>query len=131
MKMTKKKIEQVAKDIREFLDSKFLNGDCRIYFNGKCWEHGAEDEPITWEGHNLIDKPKRYGWKEIANINPKDYIDYADGIITMSFEGSFYNTLNYPEEYDYATVERFNDLLRAYGLCYEMGNAWNLSIYKI
>lgn len=130
--MTKRKIEQLAREIREFLDDKFLNGDCRIYFNGMCWEHGTEDDPYTWDenGKEWLELPKRSGWNVIEEINPKDYFEYASGIICMSFEGSFYDVMNGYSKSDFKKQDEFYNLLQKYGCYYELGNAWNLSVYE-
>ena len=130
--MTKKKIEQLAREIRKFLDDNFLNGDCRIYFNGMCWEHGSEDEPMIWDSDHKewIDLPKRNGWNVIEKISPKDYFDYASGIICMSFEGSFYEIMNAWYEFQFKKQNEFYEMLQKYGCHYELGNAWNLSIYQ-
>jgi len=128
--MTKKKIEKIAREIRKFLDDNFLNGDCRIYFNGMCWEHGTEDESMTWdeEHKEWLDLPTRYGWKVIEKIDPKDYFEYASGIISMSFEGSFYDVMNGYRTRDFDLQVMFNELINKYGFYYELGNAWNLTL---
>ena len=130
--MTKKKIEKLALEIRKFLDDKFLNGDCRIYFNGMCWEHGTEDEPMTWDSEkkDFIDTPNRSEWKTIEEIDPRDYFDYASGIICMSFEGSFYEVMNGYYQSDFKKQDEFYNLLQKHGCYYELGNAWNLSVYE-
>ena len=130
--MTKKKIEKLARDIRKFLDDNFLNGDCRIYFNGMCWEHGTEDEPWTLDSEHkeFLELPKRTGWKVIEEIDPKDYFDYAGGVISMSFEGSFYDVVNGYYKSDFEKEMQFSELLGKHGCYYELGNAWNLSIFE-
>ena len=127
--MTKRKIERLAREIRKFLDDNFLNGDCRIYFNGMCWEHGKEDEPMVWDANHKewLDLPKRNGWNVIEEINPKDYFDYANGIICMSFEGTFYDVMNGEL---WKKQDEFHELLAKYDCYCEHGNSWNLSIYQ-
>lgn len=50
----------------------------------------------------------------------------------MSFEGPFYEVLNgYAGDYGWVVEEKFSDLLKKYGVYYELGNAWNLSLYQI
>ena len=131
-KFTKKKIEKIATAIREFLDEHYLNGDCRIYFNGICWEHGSEDEPMTWdkEAKDYIDVPYRTGWKTLENEDPKRYFEYATGFISMSFEGSLYDVLNGWSQRDFRLQDEFLTMLEKYDCYYELGNAWNLSIYE-
>lgn len=131
--MTKNRIEKLAMAIRDFLDNHFLNGDCRIYFNGMCWEHGTEDSMVTWDAEHeeYLEIPKRNGWKVIENINPKDFFEYAGGIVSMSFEGSFYDAMNGWSKYNIKMQDAFQELLGKFGCYYELGNAWNLSVYPI
>lgn len=130
--MTKKKIEQIAKAIQKFLDDKYLNGNCRIYYNGMALEHGSEDEAMTWdrEKQDYIDVPYRTEWKVIESIDPKKYFDYASGFISMSFEGSLYDVLNGWTSRDFRLQDEFYKLLESFGCYYELGDAWNLSIYE-
>lgn len=114
--MTDIEIRVLATRIRDFLDEYWLAGDCRIYFNGMCWEHSVGDE----------------GWKRIVDINPKDYFEYAGGVISMSFEGILYDILNgYTNALGREYATKFERLLEKNGCYYEMGNSWNLSIYEM
>lgn len=51
----------------------------------------------------------------------------------MSFEGPLYHMINYGSYEDVSDnfLVEFNDLFDEYGLYYELGDAWNLSAYKI
>ncbi len=128
--MTKEKIEQLATEIKDYLDRRCFNGDVRIYFNGKCWQHGVEDEPVWNDRVKEFRAPKKgNGWTLIENANPKDYFEYADGIISMSFEGSFYDVMN--SRWDYpAAADAFDSLIQRYGCWYDLGNYWNLCIHN-
>ena len=70
----------------------------------------------------------RHGWELIEDADPKRVTEYAD-ILTMTFEGSFYDVVNpyYPS--DCRKEEKFMELLEKYGLYYELGNSWNLSLF--
>lgn len=131
---SKKEIERIANAIKQFLDENYLNGDCRIYFNGICWDHGVGDSPFTWDNKKCVyvdDEPSRTEWKTIEDINPKDYFEYANGFISMSFEGELYDVLNGVTNFDFEMQEQFRELLESFGCYYELGNTWNLSIYEI
>lgn len=130
--MKKTEIKKIAKDIKSFLDEHFLNGDCRIYFNGMCWSHGEGDDPFTWdeEKKDFIDVPHRTEWKTIEDIDPKDYFDYVGPILSMSFEGGFYDVMNGWSERDFKLQDEFSKMLAKYGVYSELGNAWNLSLYE-
>lgn len=114
--MSDVEIRVLATKIRDFLDEYWIAGDCRIYFNGMCWEHSIGDE----------------GWKRIDDIDPKDYFEYAGGIISMSFEGILYDIFNgYTNLVGQELAKKFGQLLRRYSCYYELGNSWNLSIHEI
>ena len=106
--MNAQKIEVLAKDILKWLEEKDLWTDVRVYFNGKVvYEKTKEEE-----------------------ANPKDYFDYAGDILSMSFEGALYDVFNGTSERAYKQQEEFNAILEKYGLYYELGNAWNLTLYE-
>lgn len=119
MKLTKKMIEELVKEIEDFLQKHELLGDVCIYFNNKrhLWQ---------WDY-----KTEEYKVKKEENISPFDYFEYANykHIISMSFEGSFYHVLNGYTSYEFKLQDKFNELLDKYNLYYELGNAWNLSLY--
>lgn len=106
---------KIADKIVEFLDEYHLAGDCNIYFDGMCYHHTAGQDH----------------WETEDDVYPSDYFDYADGIVCMSFEGDFYSVMN---DWSWENVEyekMFRFLLEDLGYGYELGNSWNLSIYKI
>lgn len=117
-KRTSKEIEELALEIKAFLDDHEVAGDTRIYFNGKCLEHSYGDEFSSCDT-----------WKTINNINPADYFDYASGFICMSFEGDFYEVMNYSHYSVWPIADAFENLLHKHGCYCELGNSWNLSIY--
>ena len=109
-RLTKKQKEKLAYEILELLKEYGLNTDVRIYFAGKC---------LTGNGDI------------ISGVRASDRFDYAnDDTLSMAFEGSFYEVINY---YAPATANivlpKFSGILKAYGLYYELGNPWNLATY--
>jgi len=108
--MTKheKKMEKIALDIRKYLKEEDLWYDTRIYFNSMCFCSNTEGGIIE-------------------DINPKDYFEYANPkTLSMSFEGPLYEVINYGDG-----GEGIRNILEKYGYYFELGNAWNLSIYEL
>lgn len=119
-KMTAAKIEQLAFEIRKFLLDWEMWVDVTIYFNGKAIS--TDDR----NGHFGYNDPEKLFVLE--DMDPKKYIEYAGGILSMSFEGDFYDVVNY---YEVApAMDQFVEILEKYGCYYELGNAWNLSVYQ-
>ena len=46
----------------------------------------------------------------------------------MTFEGSLYQLINSCEDID--KLDKFDEFLESLGLSYELGNLWNMVIYK-
>jgi hypothetical protein len=62
-------------------------------------------------------------------LKGSNYTQYAnDETITMTFEGDFYSCMNYGS--NPILYEKFGELLKKYDLYFELGNAWNLALYK-
>lgn len=117
--MNAKTIEKLAKEVRTYLLENELWEDVRIYFNGKAF---ATDDG---NGHYAYNDPNTLF--EIEDIDPRDYIDYCGDILTMSFEGVLYDVLNY----SLGCLESgLSDIFDRYGCYYELGNAWNLTLYQ-
>ena len=109
-----KKVEMVRM-IESWIKKNGLTRDVRIYFNNKCfcWYDGSK--------------------KIIEDIKGSDYFKYAnDETISMSFEGPLHSVFN--EHWCNKTYEalenEFDEFLEGYGYYYELGNAWNLSVYE-
>ena len=119
-KMTKKKIEKLATEIRDFMLDRELWIDTRIYFNGKAF---ATDDG---NGHYAYNDPNNLFVLE--DIDPHTYTKYAGDILTMTFEGPLYDMINYGDWPK--AMERFNAILDKYGVWYELGEAWNLTLYE-
>lgn len=118
---TKTNIEELAKEIITFLEKEGIASDVSIYFNNKV----MRDEGTWDESYNYIPK-----WETTENVDPHDYFEYAayDHILSMSFEGGLYDVLNYSFG---RKEEEFRKIFERHGLYFELGNAWNLSVYPI
>lgn len=107
--LTKEQIEELADSIYQLFKENDMWMDTSIFFN----ECRLNDE------------------KRESDVDPRDYFEYVnpEHILSMSFEGPVYDMFNYCE---YESVhEKFDALLKKYGLYYELGNAWNLSCYYL
>lgn len=116
--LTKANIEQLANEIMQFLDKHEMQDAVCIYFNNKRIRSNS-----NWDGKNIT-----YQWIEESNIDPHNYFEYAayDHILSMSFEGSLYDCLNYSCG---RREEQFRKLFDKYNIYYEFGNAWNLTAF--
>lgn len=96
-------IEKLAIEIREFLLNNKLWIDVRIYFNGKCFSTSDRDGNKHYynDSEHLI---------TIEDIDPRRYFEYADGCLSMSFEGDFYSIMNndggYKLEEEFSAIDR-------------------------
>ena len=117
-KLTKKDIENFAYEIWDFLFDNDLDSDVCIYFNNKRMRNKC-----TWNGDNFISE-----FIIEEDMNPLDYFEYVnyEHILSMSFEGPLYEVLNYTFG---KKEEKFRQIFEKHGFYYELGNAWNLSVY--
>ena len=114
MKMTKADIDRTANEIMDWLIKNGLEVDVYIYYNNKRMH-----VDYTHENKRIIEE----------DMNPLDYFEYAaeNHIISMSFEGDLYDVLNgYVEA---KLCDKFDEMLKSKGLWYELGEAWNLTMY--
>jgi hypothetical protein len=121
----KTKAERCAFEIINFLIRHHLWQDTSVYVNGKrygCYdgEHYRYDN--TWDCVFRED-----------NMNPKDYVEYTSDFLTMTFEGPFYDIVNYNHSAKYCDrlLGEFADILKKYNKYYELGYAWSLSLHNI
>lgn len=118
-KLTKALIEQMAKEIMDFLVANELSYDVCIYYNNKKMKNDYK-----WNGDEFINNVI-----VLDDYNPHDYFDYAayDHILSMSFEGALYECINYSGR----NVDKLDAIFAKYGVYYELGNAWNLTVCPI
>lgn len=105
-----KAMEKLRQEIVELFKSYELYIDCTIYCNGKRY---------NYSGDKL----------DIRDADVTEYLDYCNpDTLSMSFDGDIYDVFNY--DLFPSLLEKFDKLLESYGLYYELGNAWNLSLYE-
>lgn len=119
----KTKAERCAFEIINFLIRHELWQDTCVYANGKrytCYDGEHHQYDSTWDCVFRED-----------DKNPRDYVEYASDFLTMTFEGPFYNIVNYysPAKYCDKILNEFNDILKKYKKYYELGYAWSLALY--
>lgn len=115
------KTAELAKMIYDFLLTHEMWMDIAIYFNGICWSTNHKDENGNFQF--------RYnGEPFITEADPHDYFDYVGPTLSMSFEGALYDVINYTGG---KLLDEFNQIFNRFGMYYELGNAWNLSVYPI
>ena len=123
-RLTPEQIEEIAKEIREYLLDNDMWQDVNIYFNGKRY---TTRDPETGE-YYYNDREKLF---EEEDEDPETYFKYVnpDHILSMSFEGPVCEMLYYGE---YSEIQKgFDAIFEKYGLYYEFGNHWNFSCYYI
>lgn len=122
-KLTAEQIENLAKEIREFLLEHGLWQDVDIYFNGKKYtSYDPENGEYYYNDREhlieVADQPERH----FEYVNPEH-------ILSMSFEGPVCEMLYYGI---LPSVRReFDKIFERYGLYYEFGHHWNFSCYYI
>lgn len=123
MKLTKIKLEEMANEIIQFLKKHELDNDVCIYYNNKRVHIGS-----TWDREKKDFIPYE---KVEEDMNPLDYFEYANPkhILSMSFEGAFYDVMNGYDSYSDRMQTQFYNILEKYGVYYELGHSWNLSCF--
>lgn len=114
-KMTNAERNNLARDICRWGQRKEILSDSRIYFNGKAWNYASGGKKTT-----------------LTDILPSEYFEYADdNYVCMTFEGPLYSILNYYTDSSYCNrmIEEFNNILDKHGVWYQLGNAWNCTLY--
>lgn len=122
----KTKSERCAFEIINFLIRHNMWIDTSIYVNRKRYScHDGE--------HYQYDNTWDCVFRE-DNMNPADYVEYNSDFLTMTFEGPFYDVINYflpAPKYCDKLIEEFNDILKKYNKYYELGYAWSLALYDL
>ena len=123
-RLTKKQIEELAVEIREFLLEHELWVDVAIHFNGKCFTTYDKEN-----GKHYYNDREHLVVRE--NEDPRRYFEYVnpDHIFSMSFEGGVCEMMNYGA--CSSLKEKLDAIFKKYGLYYELGNHWNLTCYYV
>lgn len=122
--MRAQEVEKIAVEILDFLVEHRMWVDVRIYFNGKVWSSYNKDT----QTFHYNDKSKLYE----EEADPKEYFEFvADPhILSMSFEGAFYDVINGASVKAHKLQKQFENILSKHGLYYKLGNGWNLTLYE-
>ena len=119
-KMTENR--KLANEIREWLLKNEMWIDTIIYFDGKAY--------APW------DKKGNFYYNDREHLieyesDPKDYFEYVGNphILSMSFEGPLYDLINY--DFSHPLLKEFDSIFEKHGLVYELGDAWNLTCYRL
>lgn len=121
-KLTKKQIESLAKDIRQFLLDREMWQDVAIYFNGKAYS--TDDRA----GHYYYNDPGHL--VELEGEDPARYVEWTGDVLTMTFEGPLYELLNYGEP-SWKWEDDFRKVFQKHGCWFELGHAWSLAAYAL
>jgi len=121
-KLTKQMIEDLGNKVVKICVNKGYD-DTSVYFNGKRVHVGS--------GDIVFDDDYNYHFKDAPvevteNCHPIDYFEYVNEnhILSMAFEGRLYDLLNYG-----SGSKSLEKLFEDYGVYYELGNSWNLTLY--
>lgn len=105
-------MEKLKEEIIELFKSYELYLDCTIYCCGKRYCYNGS------------------GLEKVEDADVTEYLDYCNpDTLSIAFDGDIYDVFNYglfP-----SCEEKFSKLIGKYGYYYELGNAWNLSLYEI
>ena len=117
--------EKCAKEIISFLIKHHMWIDTSIYVNGKrygCYDGEHYHYDNTWDCVFRED-----------DKNPADYVEFYSDFLTMTFEGPFYDVINYTYSAKYSDklLAEFDDILKKYRKYYELGYSWSLSLYEL
>lgn len=118
------KYEALARDIYKWCQANDLWGDNTIYFDGKAWSNSKE-----WGGVRGVQIAEDL--YEYTDKNPRDYFEYVNPkTLSMSFEGSLNHVLNAYVPGWITLEDAFMKLFAKHDCYYEMGDAWNLTVYE-
>lgn len=121
--------KELAEAIMKFLKDNDIALDVSIYVDNKRYSFAYYD----FDKKEFFPDPF---WKEEeGEFFPGDYFEYyaKQHILSMSFEGEFYRIMNveYENKEWMGLHNSFNRLLESMGVWYELGNAWNLSVFPL
>lgn len=123
--MTKK--QQNTQMLKEIIDYLYEIGaalDVTLYCNGRCYR--TESHPNAKTCHTSRGNP----YYDTGKKDVKESVEYNNpDSITMVFEGSLYDYLNYDSSGTVADI--LNRIGARYEQYFEMGDAWNLAFYPL
>ena len=104
--------KKIANELAFFLCEHDLGYETLIYFNNMAYELDNNDIEV------------------LHNVKGSSICEYAnDDTVTVTFEGTLYQIMNgYLGASMYHKIEK---IFEKYDMYSEMGNSWNISLYKI
>lgn len=118
--------KRLAFKIIDFCMDNGLWQDTTVYVDGYAFTDRKE-----WDGINgIMVEPNLFKY---WNKNPLDYFEYANpNTVSMSFEGPLYRVINcyFENENWFKLYDEFCAIFDKYGMYFEQGHAWNLSVYE-
>ena len=112
--MSNNEKEVLVKKICDYLIENKLQDSTLIYYNNIALKWDCSLQKYT-----VIKK----------DVKATDCFKYAiNEHICMTFEGSLYQLINSCE--DIEKLNQFDEFIESLGLSYELGNLWNMVIYK-
>lgn len=121
--------ERCAEEIINWLIKNRLWQDTCIYANNRRF---SDFDPETRTYHYVLSETDDSFDCVFAdeNTDPKEYFTFAGDFLSMSFEGPLYGIFNYYRSNCDKYINEFNAIIGKYGMHYELGNSWNLSLYS-
>lgn len=121
--------KELADAIMKFLKDNDIALDVSIYVDNKRYSFTYYD----FDKKEFFPDPF---WKEEeGEFFPGTYFSYfaKQHILSMSFEGDFYRIMNVAYENDEwkDLYNKFRQLLDNMGVWYELGDAWNLTVFPL
>ena len=120
--LKKTDIAKLAMQFMSWLNERHLSEDVRIYFNNQVvyYELVKDNDKKEWISELKIEE----------NVSPMNYFECVNPkhILSMSFEGALHTELNYGNGRFENKMQQF---FKKYGLYFELGDTWNLSVYPI
>lgn len=121
----KTKAEKCAFEIINFLIKHEMWQDTFVYVNGKrygCYDGEHYRYENTWDCVFRED-----------DMDPAKYVEFHSDFLTMTFEGPFYDVVNYyvSSKYCDKILKEFDAIITKYNKYYELGYAWSLALYDL
>lgn len=119
--------KELADAIMKFLKDNDIAVDVSIYVDNKRYSF------VYYDFDKKEFFPEPFWKEEEGEFFPGTYFSYfaKQHILSMSFEGEFYRIMNVAYEDDEwkDLYNKFRQLLDNMGVWYELGDAWNLTVF--
>lgn len=124
MRLTRKDLDALAKDVRNWATRNKLGKDYGIFWNGKLFFYSLENEPTPDDPYHMV-----YHRRTVRNVNPSAYCEYFPERFTigMMYDATMYECIN-----GYSHAEAYDELLSIlsrYGLYLEHADSCHCVFY--